>query len=191
MSLPTPNGGAGPRYDYGSIRYSPLGRASIPARAGAWFVDNVLLSTPIALAFGIARFGPRGTRSCSLTADGSIAVYGQEGVTQGVCEGPTTASLVVIGIVLLLAPVIWLLYQLREGSSGASIGKKVFGLRLVDRTTGLPVGGGRAVVRNLARVVGIVLVAPAVADHLWPLWDRQGQALHDKAVDAIVVPAGP
>lgn len=192
MSLPSGNGGdPTPRYQYGATRYSPLGRASIPARAGAWFVDTVLVSFPVALAFALARFGPRETRSCSLNAEGRIAVPGQEAVAQGICEGPTRSALVLIAVVLLITPVLWLVFQLREGHRGASIGKELFGLRLVDRSTGLPIGGGRAVVRNLVRALGIVVVAPAVIDHLWPLWDRQGQTIHDKAVDALVVPVAP
>ena len=35
--------------------------------------------------------------------------------------------------------------------------------------------------------LGILLVIPAVLDCLWPLWDGQNQAWHDKYAKSVVV----
>lgn len=81
-------------------------------------------------------------------------------------------------------------------AKGQTIGKWATKIR-VGRQTGEmhaePLGYVRSFLRWLCTLVfwGVppffVLV---ILDYLWPLWDRRGQALHDKVVDSIVVRRG-
>ena len=82
---------------------------------------------------------------------------------------------------------------LRQGRTGQTLGKKAMGLRLVDVTTLEPVGYGRAFGRAaLGWVLGIIPKIGGLlvlVDLLWPLWDKQGQRLIDKAVSSRVISA--
>jgi uncharacterized RDD family membrane protein YckC len=106
-----------------------------------------------------------------------------------------------IGLVLMLLGLIvaFLYYPLtmmREGErNGQSIGKQALGIR-VSRDDGQPVDFGFAVLREfvvwylLFQVVGgFFLYIPWLLDVLWPLWDDNNEALHDKIVKTHVVRA--
>jgi uncharacterized RDD family membrane protein YckC len=72
-----------------------------------------------------------------------------------------------------------------EGGSGQTPGKRLVGVRVVDATTGEPIGYGRGVIRWLGRILsGIVILL----GYLWMLWDREKQCWHDKAATDVVVP---
>jgi uncharacterized RDD family membrane protein YckC len=66
----------------------------------------------------------------------------------------------------------WLL----TGTLGATVGKRLCGLRVV-RVNGAPIGPLWA----LARAVLLLFVVPAL------LWDRDHRGLHDRAADAVVI----
>jgi uncharacterized RDD family membrane protein YckC len=74
---------------------------------------------------------------------------------------------------------------LEGGATGQSIGKKVMGTRVVDATTGGPIGYGRGAIRYL---VGIVSWIACTVGYLWMLWDGEKQTWHDKASTSYVVP---
>ena len=83
----------------------------------------------------------------------------------------------VLGIVYLVA--------FEGGPRGAALGKQLFGIQVVDRTTGLPIGYGRALIRYFGRIVsGLALLL----GYLWMLRDPAGQCWHDKFADDLVVP---
>ena len=77
-----------------------------------------------------------------------------------------------------------------------TVGKHAAGLA-VRRSDGSRVGFGRALWRELgARIVildgiGLFIGLVPLIDVLFPLWDSQSQALHDKMADTVVVRAGP
>lgn len=173
---------------------TPPGRirtAALGARAGAFVVDHVLLSILPAIALFVIREGGRDVRSCELTAEGNIAVFGQDGVTSGLCEYPSGSAIAISATVFLVGVAVWFLHSAREGRSGTTVGKSLVGIRTVDRRTLQPVGAGRGIGRGLVR--GLLgwgtLGAGFVVDHLWPLWDRDQQTLHDKVASSVVVPA--
>jgi uncharacterized RDD family membrane protein YckC len=63
-------------------------------------------------------------------------------------------------------------------------------LKVVD-SHGNSISMGTAVLRLLCTVgLGFVPVVGGFLDLLWPLWDKQRQTLHDKAVGTFVVKAG-
>ncbi len=83
---------------------------------------------------------------------------------------------------------------LNGGVRGQTVGKRVLDIQVREATTGGPLGPERAVVRYL--VDGIAAFLPPlllfnVLDGLWPLWDPQRQALHDKIVNSVVIKVEP
>ncbi len=74
------------------------------------------------------------------------------------------------------------------GRTGASWGKRVTGTRLVSDRTGLPLGVGRAFLRDLAHGVDTLLFC---VGWLMPLWTAKRQTLADKMVGAVVVTDRP
>jgi uncharacterized RDD family membrane protein YckC len=73
---------------------------------------------------------------------------------------------------------------------GYSVGQGLMKLKVVD-SHGNSISMGTAVLRLLCTVgLGFVPVVGGFLDLLWPLWDKQRQTLHDKAVGTFVVKAG-
>jgi uncharacterized RDD family membrane protein YckC len=71
------------------------------------------------------------------------------------------------------------------GPRGQTPGKMAMGIRVIDFTSGGPIGYGRGVVRYLGRIVsGIV----CLLGYLWMLWDKEKQTWHDKIATTVVVP---
>jgi uncharacterized RDD family membrane protein YckC len=109
---------------------------------------------------------------------------------------PITAGvlLIVAGAAgaILLAP----LLMSRAGErNGQSLGKQTVELRVV-RDDGRPVGFGLAVLREVVFkfVFGVVVTGGLflIVDALWPLFERNGLAVHDLATQSRVVEAeGP
>lgn len=191
-------GGSGPTTGSASNVYTwdatPPGQirtASYGARATAFVIDTVLLSILPVAAVVTIREGGRDIRSCDLTADGDIAVFGQDAVTSGLCEYPSSSAIAIAGTLFLLGVAVWFAHHAREGRTGTTVGKSVLKIRTVERASQQPIGAGKGIGRGLFRAllgwptfgVGFVL------DHLWPLWDRDQQALHDKVTGAVVIPA--
>ncbi|NYI06982.1 RDD family protein [Allostreptomyces psammosilenae] len=80
-----------------------------------------------------------------------------------------TASLWAAGLFLVMS-------LLLIGTTGLTVGKRLFGLRVI-RLDGRRPGPGRV----LARTVLLLLVVPAV------IWDRDGRGLHDKLAGTVEV----
>ena len=72
---------------------------------------------------------------------------------------------------------------LRQGRRGASLGKGLLDIRVLDATTQQPIGFWRSIVRLLVHVVDVVPLGLGV---LWPLWDRRRQSFADKLVSTVV-----
>lgn len=91
--------------------------------------------------------------------------------------------LMVVGGLLALAITIWNRI-FRMGRTGQSIGKKVVGLKLINATTGAPVGAGMTFVRELLH--GIINQVVYLS-FLWMLWDPNRQTLADLVVKSAVI----
>ncbi len=92
-----------------------------------------------------------------------------------------SGALTAIGALLGLAYTTYL----EGGVTGQSIGKRLMGTRVVDATTGGPIGYGRGAIRY---VVGVVSGVACALGYLWMLWDGEKQTWHDKASSSYVVP---
>ena len=83
-------------------------------------------------------------------------------------------------------------YAVLNGSDmGQTFGKRAFGIQVRDAAgTGGTVGVQRAALRYVT--VGLFRIVPffllfTLLDCLWPLWDPNRQALHDKIAGSVVV----
>lgn len=97
-------------------------------------------------------------------------------------------------VVLLLLGFLFYNGVYRTALYGQSLGKHLRGLHTVRWNGGLP-GWGRAFARQLLGVALVVLSLQtkglAAIFFLWALWDRRGQALHDKLTGTYVVTHRP
>jgi uncharacterized RDD family membrane protein YckC len=101
------------------------------------------------------------------------------------------------GVALLAGAVllVWLLFAIALGASGATPGKAAAGLRVVGADTGAPIGVGRALVRGL--VLGVATVPTfgiGLATLAWTaLMDphRQRRGWHDQVARCVVVDIRP
>ena len=86
-----------------------------------------------------------------------------------------------IGIAIGLAYFIYF-----EGSpSGQTLGKRALGIRVIDYSTGGPLGYGKAFLRYVGRIASGAICA---LGYLWMLWDKEKQTWHDKIAGTVVVP---
>jgi uncharacterized RDD family membrane protein YckC len=135
--------------------------ASWGRRAGALLLDAVIIALGIGAVFGLA---------IALT-------YASD--TAGVI-------LLILAFVALIAFPIWY-YVYFVGKDGQTLARRWLGIKVVDGTTGEPIGYGRAFGRYLIVGVFSFFSIPLIVDYLWPLWDARNQTLHDKVVSSIVI----
>ncbi len=97
---------------------------------------------------------------------------------------------ILVPLTLFIGYLIWWLIVLERGQTP---GKQLLGIRAM-KDNGEPSRWGRTFLREFV-VKGIIfgLLAAITAsvvwwlDNLWPLWDRDRQALHDKVAGTVVV----
>lgn len=138
-------------------------------RVGAWLVDSVVITLPASLLYA-GWVGAMGGSRAMFT--GSFIV--EPDVVWGAWLGANALRLV------LLVWVRWL----PLGRTGQSLGKRATRTRLVDATTGEPIGVGRAILRDVAHLLDAL---PLYLGYFWPLWDAKRQTLADKIVGTVVV----
>lgn len=151
--------------------------AALWQRITAFIVDGALIGGILALYVGLAAalIAPHGASSTQLTGiDGVMArVHQLDAVL-----APCVALALVLGLVYAGAfALLW---------NGRTPGRRLLGIRLVDRT-GLAPTPGRAITRSALAVVSFV---PFLAGFWLALFDRRGQTLHDKLTQTFVVRPG-
>ena len=111
-----------------------------------------------------------------------------DGLLVGIVTGILRAiiSSVAVGELIGLVISIGYFVILEGGPSGAGVGKRMMGLRVIDYNTGGPIGYGRAFIRYVGRIVSAI---PIFLGYFWMLWDREKQCWHDKFAGDVVVPA--
>lgn len=166
----------------------PKGYRSVARLASFWerlgaFVIDVILTGLFALPALIAlEVGPRRMVSCRVE-NGTITGFDEP---NALCTVPNGLTWTLFGVLILGALLGLVLYYalLEGGSKGQTVGKRVIGIRVVDKLTGGPIGTGRGVGRFFARLLsGLV----CFVGYLWVLWNPDSQAWHDIIVDSYVV----
>jgi uncharacterized RDD family membrane protein YckC len=71
------------------------------------------------------------------------------------------------------------------GKTGQSWGKMALHLSLVGETTGQPIGGWMAFLRDLCHIIDSII---CYIGWLFPLWDSRRQTLADKIMRTVVIP---
>jgi uncharacterized RDD family membrane protein YckC len=92
--------------------------------------------------------------------------------------------LILVGAVTALAFYIWNIC-LRQGRTGASIGKSVLAVRLVNSDL-QTIGGGNAFLRSVLHIVDAI---PCYLGYFWPIWDSRKQTFADKIMRTFVIHA--
>jgi uncharacterized RDD family membrane protein YckC len=157
---------------------SELKYASWWTRVSAALVDRLIPLAIIALG-GVAEFGTRVNDCIPLNPEYSIGPYCDTG------NSVLGVTVWVASLVLALAFTIWNIGYL-QGSSGASIGKRVLKIRLIKERTGQPIGFGPALLRQLAHFADALF---CFVGYLVPLWDAKKQTLADKIVKTVCLRA--
>src|SRR5438132_8653337 len=153
----------------------PVELSGYGARVGAFLLDLVIL-------FGIG-FAAGVIVGIVFAAGGGSAAGNRDALR---------AVSIVLGILISLGyPTILLS---REGKhNGQTWGKQATGIRVL-RDDGQPMNVGRALLREgvgKQLLALITLYTYLIVDYLWPLWDRENQALHDKIASTHVVRTRP
>lgn len=90
----------------------------------------------------------------------------------------------------LAALVVGILYfGLLHGLRGQTLGKMALKIKVIDKATGTKPEMPKAFIRALVDQVLWLTCIGGILDGLWPLWDSQKQALHDKVGGTLVVDA--
>ncbi|GAA2144450.1 RDD family protein [Kitasatospora kazusensis] len=131
-----------------------------------------------------ADFGYRGER-LGLPQEGPGSLVGTGRRIGALCVDGWLCSLVAYGMIahgnqssanLWSTPLFYTVTVLLLATTGTTVGKRLFGMRVVR------LGGGRASIPQvLLRTLMLCLVVPAL------VWDRDGRGLHDKAVGTVEV----
>ena len=133
--------------------------AGFGSRFGAYFVDNLI---------GTAIFLP-----------GYLYAISQ----QGSHGNPLAAIFLLVSIGGYFGFMLFNAYL--QGTGGATLGKKAFGLKVLDQN-GQPLGFGKSILRE---IVKLVLANICIFLFLTMIWDSEKQALQDKVVSSHVYEA--
>lgn len=119
-----------------------------------------------------------GVRLVAVLADTAVLIVA--GAVIGTFLQPSARN--GLGIVLGAAYYTWY-----EGTrDGQTLGKQLVGIRVVDRSTGLPPEPMSAFIRY---VVSLLSAVPCLLGYLWMLWDADNDTWHDKLSQTAVIRA--
>jgi uncharacterized RDD family membrane protein YckC len=142
-------------------------------RLVARIVDGIIISVPLAVIFIIFAVLAGGIASQTNNTDQNAQA---------------AVGLGLVGVWLLIATlatigtVIYFVYF--WGTSGSTLGMRIFNLRVVDADTGAPIGIARAIVRYLMAIVNGLA---CYIGWIWVAFDPRKQGWHDKVANSIVL----
>ena len=93
-------------------------------------------------------------------------------------------AITIIG--LLLIPFLWIGYFPYFWSKGQTPGQRICGLKLVREIDGMPIDGGKAVVRFLV-VIAELLIPFGFLGLIWPAFEGRKRAWHDMAAGTLLI----
>lgn len=142
--------------------------ASWGRRVGAFLLDELVALVPY-MAFGAGALA---------NSEPGVDAYGNP------TTNPTGVGVVFLLLAMASLAVVWVWNRgVLQGRTGQSLAKRWLGIRLVDASTGQPLGTGRALLRDVCHIAdGFFYLG-----YLWPLWDARKQTFADKIVGTVVV----
>jgi uncharacterized RDD family membrane protein YckC len=164
---------AGP--DNGKPTFVFAGYASWGSRLVALIIDQIAGSLA-AIPFWIGYVMLFANSTSTPNADGTSTMHFH--------NTAPSAILMAIGVITGLAFFIWN-YCLRQGRTGATVGKSVMAIRVVHADM-QPIGGGLSFVRYVAQILNSL---PCYIGWFWPLWDARNQTFADKVMSTFVIKA--
>jgi uncharacterized RDD family membrane protein YckC len=142
-------------------------------RLVARVVDGVVISVPLAVIFIVFVVLAGGIASQTNTTDQNA----QAAVGVGLL-----GVWLLIGVLATIGTVAYFVYF--WGTSGSTLGMRIFQLRIVDADTGAPIGIARAIVRYLMSIVNGLA---CYIGWIWVAFDARKQGWHDKVANSIVL----
>lgn len=103
-----------------------------------------------------------------------------DGSTPGMVIG---GLLIAVGFLAMVGIGLWN-RVFRMGRTGQSVGKSVIGLKLINSTTGQPIGAGYSFLREIVYGIANQII---YLGYLWMLWDPNRKTLGDLAVQSSVI----
>lgn len=139
-------------------------KASVARRIGALLLDGIAISVFFFAILFLSGVAGLSVRSVSSSEAGQIGA---------------------MFLILLLAPVAYLIFALWFLSKGKTPGKWLVGIRAADKRTGNLPGLGRMLVRE---TIGKLLSGCfAFLGYFWAIFDKDAQAWHDKIAGTVVI----
>lgn len=178
---------------YAGAGYAPL-EAGFWVRFGAWFLDSIIMSFVSTVVFLIPMFiwlGDFVSRHPDLitACDDSRPTYNVNACSTLLEETFSKNSEItpMLGLffgLCALVLLINLLYYVLMTASGATLGKKAFGIKVV-REDGSAPGLGRSILRE---TIGKIASGSIFnLGYLWAAFDPRKQTWHDKIADTYVI----
>lgn len=82
---------------------------------------------------------------------------------------------------LIVGYLVWN-FGYRQGRTGASLGKTALRCRVVDQTSGAPIGFARSLLRQAVHLTDLSIIG-----YLWPLWDAHRRTFADMVMGTVCV----
>ena len=193
---PPPGGGyPAPPPPQGGYAPPPVGGGpALPQDAYTPWVTRVLAylidMVPVAIITGIGWIILATTREC-MDLNEAFGDYGDisGGFSGEVCGASTLGQLSIAAFSILgFAFAVWNLGY-KQGTTGSSIGKGIMKFKVVGEVTGVPIGFGMSIVRELVYyAASLVCGIGWLVAVLFPLWDPKRQSLADKVVKSVCLP---
>ena len=193
-----PVGAAPPYYNY-SIPADRVGVARTDAgfwpRLGAYIIDHIIVGILLLIVTGIPlfiwgvdfinKYQGQLLPTCDPNANGYSNVACNKVLTDILLnQGGLGSFFGLFSLALALGVLVYTLYYTLQTARGTTIGKRVFGLRVVNEE-GNPPGFGRALLRT---TIGYTISGLFLGlGFLWIAFDPQHQGWHDKIARTYVV----
>lgn len=160
---------------YGAPVGGPGSTAGMGNRLLARILDSIIIGIPAFIIMAVAGFGFFASADCHTGSDGVYRCTG---------GGAGLAGFFLAYFIVFVLAILYELYFI--GTKGATPGKKIMGVRVVDEQTGGTIGMGRAFIRYL--VLGIT-GSICTLGYWSPFFDssKRNSGWHDKAANDLVI----
>lgn len=173
--IPPPGSLAPPASGYPAPVYAPASTTygGFWIRLVARIVDGVILGIPLGVLFFIFVAIAGGIASTTNSTDQN---------TQAALGLGLVGVWLLVGLLATVGTIVYFVYF--WGTSGSTLGMRLFRLRLVDASTGGPIGIGRAVIRYLMTIVNTMA---CYIGWIWVAFDPRKQGWHDHVANSVVI----
>jgi uncharacterized RDD family membrane protein YckC len=173
------------RFYWDGARWIPVGvqqpriaYGGVLIRLVAYLIDGLIIGIPLGILFGVlAIAGVVG----SPAAPSDLPPPPPGGTAFGAIQLSPAAIFSFWLFSLLVAAGYYVSFW---GTSGATLGMRLFELRVVDVNTGQPIGIGRAILRYIGLLVAAL---PCWIGLIWAAFDPRVQGWHDKIASTVVL----